>query len=239
MPTIWDQLAAAGLTGKYYFTDIPFTALWGSKYAQISQPFEAFLTDCTTGNLPEVSYVDPRFLDEGSGSSGDDHPHADIRVGQFFLNQIYQAVSSSPAWARTVLVINYDEWGGFFDHVPPVTAPDANPAWGLRGFRVPCLVISPLARRNFVAHGVYDHTSVLKMIEWRWGLPSLTPRDAAANNLAEVLDLGAAPNLTAPQYSVPATAGLVCQPGSPVQLDQWTGLQLKAQDLGLCSWSEP
>jgi phospholipase C len=93
-------------------------------------------------------------------------------------------------------------------------------------------VISPLARRNFVGHGVYDHTSVLKMIEWRWGLAPLTARDAAANNLAEVLDLASAPNLAVPHYTVPATSGLVCQPGSPIQLDQWTGLQLKAQDLG-------
>jgi hypothetical protein len=87
-----------------------------------------------------------------------------------------------------MLVINYDEWGGFFDHVPPSVAPDARPEWGLRGFRVPCLVISPRARRGHVAHDVYDHTSILKAIEWRWNLPPLTPRDEAARNIAEVLD---------------------------------------------------
>jgi phospholipase C len=127
-----------------------------------------------------VSYLDPRFEDEGSGTSGDDHPHADIRVGQSFVNQVYEAITAGPAWGSTVFVITYDEWGGFFDHVLPTVAPDATPSNGLRGFRVPALVISPRARRNTVAHNVYDHTSALKMIEWRWNLPALTPRDGAA-----------------------------------------------------------
>jgi phospholipase C len=210
LPTIWDSLATAGVSHNYYFSDVPFTALWGTKYAPISQPVSNFLAACAAGTLPAVSFVDPRFEDEGSGTSGDDHPHADIRVGQSFLNQIYDAVTSGPAWAQTVFVINYDEWGGFFDHVAPATAPDANPANGLRGFRVPALVISPRARRNTVAHNTYDHTSVLKMIEWRWGLPALTPRDAAARNMAEVLDFSAAPNLTAPRWNVPAVVPQAC-----------------------------
>src|SRR5262249_7407902 len=158
MPTIWDRLADAGLSGRYYFSDVPFTALWGTKYVSTSSPFARFLIDCATGQLPDVAFVDPRFLDEDSGTSADDHPHADIRAGQFFLNQVYSAVTTSPAWPRTLLVINYDEWGGFFDHVAPQVAPDATPEWGLRGFRVPCVVVSPRARRGYVAHGVYDHT---------------------------------------------------------------------------------
>ena len=79
-------------------------------------------------------------------------------------------------------MINFDEWGGFFDHVPPGSAPDADPGSALRGFRVPALVVSPHARRGSVAHQVYDHTSLLKTIEWRWGLPPLTPRDGTARN---------------------------------------------------------
>lgn len=67
--------------------------------------------------------MDPGFVDENSGTSGDDHPHADVRTGQTLLNQLYSAVVQSPAWQSTALVINYDEWGGFFDHVPPPTAP--------------------------------------------------------------------------------------------------------------------
>lgn len=219
LPTIWDSLARAGVSHNYYFSDIPFTALWGTKYASISQPVSDFLAACAAGTLPAVSFIDPRFVDEGSGTSGDDHPHADIRVGQSFISQIYEAITSGPAWARTVFVINYDEWGGFFDHVAPATAPDANPSNGLRGFRVPALVISPRARRNTVAHNTYDHTSVLKMIEWRWGLHALSPRDAAARNIAEVLDFSAPPNLTAPRWNVPAVLPEACPvvatPASP------------------------
>ena len=234
LPTIWDRLADAGLRGRYYFSDVPFTALWGSKYVEISHPFVGFLADCASGNLPEVAFVDPRFLDEGSGTSGDDHPHADIRAGQSFLNTVYEAVTMSPAWPRTLLIINYDEWGGFYDHAAPKVAPDAVPEWGLRGFRVPCLVISPRARRRFVAHGLYDHTSVLKLIEWRWGLAPLSPRDAAARNLAEVLDLTSPPNVSAARYSVPPFVGLSCAPAGPVDYESWEALQTSALDLG---WS--
>jgi phospholipase C len=234
MPTIWDSLAAAGLTGRYYYSDVPFTALWGTKYLSISQPYDTFLADCAAGQLPEVAFVDPRFEDESSGTSGDDHPHADIRVGQAFVNQIYDAVTSSPQWSRTLLVVNYDEWGGFFDHVAPTTAPDANPAWGLRGFRVPCLVVSPRARRGYVASDVYDHTSVLKLIEWRWGLAPLTPRDAAARNLAEVLDLVSPPQLDTPRYAVPPVVATPCLPASPANVDQWLALAEAAESSG---WS--
>ena len=223
LPTIWDRLAAAGLTGRYYYSDAPFTALWGPTYASISKPFDTFIADCAAGTLPEVSYVDPRFLDEGSGTSGDDHPHADIRVGQSFVNQIYDAVTTGPQWDRTVLVITYDEWGGFYDHVPPPVARDANPACRLRGFRVPTMVISPLARRHHVAHRTYDHTSILKMIEWRWDLPPLTIRDARARNLAEVLKFRK-PDLTAPTWSVPAATGSPCPAADPAEFADWQSL---------------
>ncbi|HEX3732520.1 MAG TPA: alkaline phosphatase family protein [Mycobacteriales bacterium] len=206
VPTIWDRLAGRGVAASYYFSDTPVTALWGSKYRSITRPFDQFLLDAKAGALPAVSFVDPRFLGDGAaGTSGDDHPLADIRVGQRFLDTVYNAVTSSPNWGRTVLVINYDEWGGFFDHVPPSAAPDPRPdlGTGLRGFRVPCLVISPRARRRTVAHGTYDHTSVLKMIEWRFGLEPLTVRDAGAANIAEVLDFETAPDLTARRYGVP------------------------------------
>ena len=113
---------------------------------------------------------------------------ADIRNGEAFLNLVYSAVTTSPAWRNTVLVINFDEWGGFFDHVPPPTAPipPADQAAGNQdgrlGFRTPCLIVSPFARREFVSHQLLDHTSVLKMIEWRWGLAPLTVRDQGSSD---------------------------------------------------------
>jgi phospholipase C len=229
LPTIWDNLAAAGVTGQYYFSDVPILALWGSKYLSISQPLTTFLADCAAGTLPQVSFVDPRFLDEQSGTSGDDHPHADIRNGEAFLDLIYTAVTTSPNWANTVLVINFDEWGGFFEHIPPHNAPDNNPVTSLRGFRVPCLLISPYARRSHIASAVYDHTSVLKMIEARWGLPALTKRDAAANNLALALDL-AKQDLTAPQFIVPP--GPFGGPCAAAADPEWAGLLQLARATG-------
>jgi phospholipase C len=214
LPTIWDRCSDAGVSAKYYFNDVPFTALWYTKYLSISHPYAEFLADAAAGQLPSVSFLDPRFEDEGSGTSGDDHPKADIRVGEVFLNQVYSAITSSPNWANTVLVITFDEWGGFYDHVAPGNAPDVSPTTARRGFRVPTLIISPRARRNYVAHNVYDHTSVLKMIEWRWGLKPLTPRDAAARNIAEVLNFAAPPNLTFPTFSVAPVAPTVCAPAT-------------------------
>ncbi|MCW2491310.1 MAG: non-specific phospholipase, partial [Frankiales bacterium] len=238
LPTIWDSLAGAGLTGRYYFSDIPFTALWGTKYLPISWPFATFLSDAAAGRLPEVSFIDPRFLDEASGSSGDDHPKADIRAGEHFLNQVYNAVTSSPNWANSVLVINFDEWGGFYDHVTPGTAPDVSSDTALRGFRVPALVISPRARRRYVAHNTYDHTSILKLIEWRWGLSALTPRDSAARNVAEVLDFSTAPKLTVPRFNVPPFAAAACSPTPLTGAEQaeWPDLKQKALAAG---WSLP
>jgi len=166
-----------------------------------------------------VSFVDPRFLNEESGASGDDHPHADVRNGEAFLNTIYNAVTASPNWANTVLVMSYDEWGGFFEHIPPTTAPDNNPGNALRGFRVPCVIVSPFARRDYVASTVFDHTSVLKMIESQWNLQPLTARDAAANNLRDALDL-TQHNTPAPRFNVPAGPfGGPCAAAAPAELE--------------------
>ena len=209
LPTIWDRLLERGVSARMYYNTIPTLLLWGSKYASIERPFAQFLRDCKAGKLPKVSFVDPVFTTTSEGTAGDDHPHADIRVGEWFLSRIYRAVTASPNWPRTVLIINYDEWGGFFDHVPPPEAPDVDPRYTLRGFRVPCLVISPYARRRYVAHGIYDHTSILKMIEWRWNLEPLSVRDAQANNIANVLDFKHR-NLKAPRITAPFVSGAAC-----------------------------
>jgi len=236
LPTIWDRLADHSLEGRYYYSDFPFLAFWGAKYLSISSPIAQFFDDCAAGTLPQVSFVDPRFVGESLGVSGDDHPHADIRNGEYFLSTIYQAVTSSPNWASTALIINFDEWGGFFDHVPPTTAPipttdAALGSDGLRGFRVPALIISPWSPRGNIAHGLYDHTSLLKMIEWRWNLRALTVRDATANNLAEALDFSN-PDLSAQQFNVPAGPfGVPCLPNQATNAQSTQLLQFAA-DLG-------
>jgi phospholipase C len=210
LPTIWDRLAAAGVSNRYYFSNVPFLALWGTKYIPISATFDQFLVDCAAGNLPAVSVVDPRFtiLDDGEGN--DDHPHADVRAGETFLGKVYNAVTQAPTWSNTVLIVNRDEWGGFFEHVVPprVIAPnnvdtDLVDGKALLGCRVPVVVASPFSVGNPATPRInsvlYDHTSVLKLIEWRWNLSPLTLRDASdeIGNLASALDF-ANPNLTVP-----------------------------------------
>jgi phospholipase C len=222
LPTIWDRLAARGVEGRYYFGDIPVLALWGAKYASISHQSETFFADCAAGTLPQVAYVDPPFIGEATGTGPDDHPFNDVRAGEAFLNRIYQAVTSSPAWDRTLLFVNFDEWGGFFDHVPPLPAPipeadrAAGNVDGLRGFRTPALLISPFAHRARTSHRLYDHTSVLRMIEWRWELEPLSVRDATAHNLAHELNFRR-PDLTAPAYAVPSIIPAPC-PAHPVAM---------------------
>jgi len=203
LPTIWDRLAARRLSGRSYTgSGEPFLKHWGNRYDDILHSYPDFLHDCKTGRLPHVAFVDPFREGSEHGLSQDDHPFADIRAGEAFLARTYDAVVTSPQWRSAALVITYDEWGGFFDHVPPPRATDVDPALTLRGFRVPCIVVSPFARRRQVDHRVFDHASILRMIEWRWSLRPLSVRDAKANNLAAVLDFRRR-NLRAPRYSVP------------------------------------
>lgn len=211
LPTIWDRLADAGVSHAYYFNNVPYLALWGVKYLGISKTFSQFKEDAAHGTLPSVSFLDPRYtiLDDGTGN--DDHPHADIREGDKFLYNVFEAVSKGPDWSSTVLIINFDEWGGFFEHVPPPRAeaanlvdPDVVGGKTLLGMRVPVVVASPWSAGNptnpTINSLVFDHTSVLKLIEWRWGLPPLTPRDASSDvyNLAYALDFDH------PQTAVPS-----------------------------------
>jgi len=243
MPTIWDELAEARISSRYYYSNLPFLALWGDTYLSISRPYLEFLIDAATGGLPAVSFIDPRFtiLDDGTGN--DDHPHADIRAGDAFLAQTFHAVANGPAWPSTVFIVTYDEWGGFFDHVAPPRAaapndvdPDLVEGKALLGIRVPTVIASPWTRGEpddpRVKHGVTDHTSILKLIEWRWGLPALTARDASTDvrSLAQMLDLGH-PRVGVPDLPTPAEPPPdPCPPGpepassASARESEWLGL---------------
>lgn len=194
LPTIWDRLSDAGVPASYYYSDLPFLALYGSKYLPIAEPINQFFLDAAAGTLPSYSYVDPAFL---GAAQNDDHPHADIRRGQNLVGRIVQALVESPQWSSTLLVITYDEWGGFFDTVRPPRFPDlvsnpggdtSNPDHAQAGFRVPTILVSPFSRRGRITKTVFEHSAIPRLVEWRFGLPSLTPRDAASKNIATVLD---------------------------------------------------
>lgn len=212
LPTIFDSLSRKNVSHRYYFNNVPYLALWGLKYIFSTSLFANFLAAAASGDLPSVSFIDPIYtvLDDGTGN--DDHPHADIRNGDAFLSTVYRAVATGPKWASTVLIVMFDEWGGFFEHLAPprVTAPansldtDLQNGAALLGFRVPTVIASPFTKRitgqpNKVDHNLYDHTAALKLIEWRFGLQPLTARDAssAINNPATSF------NFTSPDPSIP------------------------------------
>lgn len=212
LPTIWDRLKARGVSGLNYFHDLPTPGLWGDKYKDILRPFDAFLADAAAGALPSVSYIDPFFGasvgESPAGVSRDDHPQADVRDGQAFLAQVYDALRTGPNWDRTLLIVTYDEWGGFYDHVVPPVGPvspeEAQFNDGRLGFRTPCVILGPRARRGHVSHFRFDPNSVINLITWRFGLEPLSARAHWSHNMAMALDFRNPPNLDAPNFGVPA-----------------------------------
>ena len=199
-PTIWDRLVAAGVPCRMYGTDLPTTALWGARLVPVTSPVARLFADAAAGTLPNVTFVDPGFL---SGMRTDDHPHGDMRMGQRFVASVLDVLQASPQWESMAVFVTYDEWGGFFDHVaPPLLADDFATAdetttCALTGFRLPVMVHSPFARPGYVDHRLYDHTSILRFIEWRFlGAPAegtggtgwwLTSRDRTAANIGGAL----------------------------------------------------
>jgi phospholipase C len=218
--TIFDSLNRYGVSWKDYYSDTPsvlvYIALGGKpsitdKFVRI----EEFYKDAAAGTLPQFSLVEANYT-----ISSEENPQ-DIQFGDQFLCDVVHAVMSGPKWSKTLMIWMYDECGGWYDHVPPpaAIAPDdvapQLPAGSLPGafdrygFRVPAGVVSPYARRDFVSHAVYDHTSVLKTVERKWNLPALTRRDANARDVLEMIDLTAAPAfLTPPRLPAAANPAL-------------------------------
>jgi len=257
LPTIWDRIADTDgrITGGYYFQDLPTLGLWGEKYIPISHHIEQYFIDAANGTLPNVAFVDPRALEEGNtGSSGDDHPHADIRVGEHFMQSVFNAVAHTPAWSSTVFIITYDEWGGFFDHVAPPRAMDASSGLdtdlvggkALLGIRVPTIVASPFSKgtdptQPRVSNSTYDHTSILKLIESAFGLERISPtsRDSSDDvaDLMDALDLENPDPVLPPLGTAPLVVPTPCTPLSPMTGENdWVDYRdsglLDAWDLG-------
>jgi phospholipase C len=208
--TIFHALSSKGISNHYFYSDVPFTALWGTNGLARSSQVQDYYERAAAGKLPALSYVDPAFAGEEQGTSGDEHPHGDVRVGQAFVSDVVHAFMESPQYARGALFIVYDEWGGFFDHVRPPRVPDlranrkVSKDFGQMGFRIPAVVVSPYARRGHVDHSIYGFESILKMIRYRYGLAPLTPRDLYANNIAYAFDWEGKPRLQPPKLPTPA-----------------------------------
>jgi phospholipase C len=184
-PTIYHRLNDKGVKWRYYFSDLPVAGLWKDLVSdETTHRLEQFFDDAAAGTLPPVSVVEPAF------TANDDHPPHHPLLGQQFLASIYAALAASPQWPNLLLVITYDEHGGFFDHVAPPTAIDDRAALGFDqlGVRVPTIVAGPYARAGALSSVVRDHASLPRHIGRMFDLTPLTQRDAHAADLSECLD---------------------------------------------------
>jgi phospholipase C len=184
LKSVFDQLAAAKVAATNYYHDVAWAA---GGYLKLTgtAPVEQFFSAAQAGTLPPFSIVDPQFT--GTGAN-DDHPSHDVRLGQALIASVVAAMAQSPQWPRSLLVITYDEHGGFFDHVPPPTASDATQSFQQLGFRVPAMAIGPTVRAGCVVDDVLEHASVVATVAVKWGLTPLTERAAAASDLSVLLD---------------------------------------------------
>jgi len=212
---IFQLLDNAGVSWKVYYSDAsgsgaPLTTLtnfvWGAQHADAkhlapvdctnpSTPCAAgqtdYFTDLKSGTFPSVVLIEPGF-----DSGRDEHPGNPVQLGAVYDEKLMQAFMSSPVWKDSVFFLTYDEAGGFYDHVQPMTAvqPDGIAPKDLlpkdpqgdftrTGFRLPLMVVSPYTKPHYVSHLPSDTTAILKFIEQRFNLPNLTKRDAAQPDL--------------------------------------------------------
>jgi phospholipase C len=139
-----------------------------------------FYGDVQSGNLPQVSWVMP-------APSVSEHPNAGPELGQKYAVGLVNTIMQSQYWKDSAIFVVWDDWGGFYDHVPPPMVDQ----YGL-GFRVPALLISPYARQNYVSHRLYEFSSFLTLIEDQFGLQALTNRDTSANSFSDEFDFSQA-----------------------------------------------
>ena len=194
-------------------------------------PASQFLTDAANGTLPQVAMIDPGYTSGRDEHPAETIPSGSVEKGSAYVSTLINGLMQSPSWSDSVFILTWDEVGGFYDHVSPqlTVSPDGIPPSDLAGppnqdlcyqdttdptcdfiytgFRVPMILVSPYANKNSVSHVARDHTSILKLIETRFGLPSLTLRDAAQPNLDEFFDFVNAPWKTPPSPPTQQTTG--------------------------------
>jgi phospholipase C len=200
-PTLTDLLNGAGVTWRYYTPSAG--SIWTGPNAiehickqqsingtltctgpdwtgNVIIPETQVLVDIANGQLPQVSWIIPR----GTNS---DHALSNDGSGPSWVASIVNAIGSSPYWANTAIIITWDDWGGWYDHVAPKVINDGV-SWGsgyVYGFRVPLIVVSPYAKSAYISHNTHDFGSILKFIETNFDLPSLGYADAQADDLSD------------------------------------------------------
>jgi phospholipase C len=215
-PTISDELDAKEISWRYYTppgSSTTVAALWngpsairhicqaqtengqlactGSTWSNVIIPQKQILTDIANGSLSAVSWVIP-------GGQSSDHPgFKNAGTGPSWVAAIVNAIGNSPYWANTAIVVTWDDWGGWYDHVAPPQARVNCPEWGcgyVYGFRVPLIVISPYAKPSYISHVNHDFGSILKFIEETYGLGSLGYADELADDLSDCFNFSQTPD---------------------------------------------
>jgi phospholipase C len=202
-PSIFGLLTKNNLDWRIYGYDAePLTRMTFPDTTNAPETHFGLFTDfqaaAAAGTLPPYTFLEPSW--ESTGNS--QHPNYDVALGEQLIHDVYYALRNGPGWNQTLLIVTYDEHGGCYDHVPPPTnavPPDSDAGeYGFDfkrfGLRVPTVLVSPLIAPGTVFRVAanstpLDHTSILKTIEQRWGLPALTARDAAAPGFGAVLTL--------------------------------------------------
>jgi phospholipase C len=195
--SVIEQYGAKKISWKYYsgyqpqtegiwnplpgFADYATSEGYGSYLSTNLATTAAFFSDLANGTLPQVCWLTPTVANS-------EHPPANVQTGMWYVTGLINAVMKSPYWNHCAIILTWDDYGGFYDHVPPMQVDQ----YGY-GFRVPAIVISPYSRSGVVSHAVYDQTSTLKLVESAFGLSSLTGRDATANNMQDCFDFTQSP----------------------------------------------
>ncbi|HEY2408147.1 MAG TPA: alkaline phosphatase family protein [Polyangiaceae bacterium] len=210
-PSLFRELEQKGIPWLIYregktFEEKIFPALY-REHTDRFRDIEEFFSDAKANALPAYVWLESSY---GGPSATDEHPPADIELGQALVARVIKALMESAAWKRSALFIMYDEPGGFFDHVPPppACAPDELPpllekrhlpgGFDRLGMRVPLIVVSPFAKQHYVSHTVYSHTSIVRMVEARYELPALSKRDANSSIPYDLFDFSSPPFLVPP-----------------------------------------
>jgi phospholipase C len=211
-PSFVRHLDANGVSWRWYSFDTPTLRLADAHYTaghhhrfgyfsktglnwktrieiRIDAGAASFVEDAASGTLPSVSWIDPAFTSFNplGFHPNDDHAPADIKDGQDLVLAVYDALATSPVWESSLLVVVYDEHGGFYDHVSPPEAMDDDPGmFGRYGVRVPAMIVSPWVEARSVSSTVFDHTSIIKSILLRFCPEALENPPQAKNMLARI-----------------------------------------------------
>lgn len=210
-PTIYDRLTSVGRKWRIYHGDIPQSMVLSRqrtpRHARCYQFMDVFFSDAQAKeeHFPDYCFIEPKYY---LPDQDDDHPpHTTLRA-QALLGRVYNALrKNKPLWNSTLLVVLYDEHGGFYDHLPPpaVVPPDSHSQENFKfdrlGVRVPALLVSPWVERTILKTD-FDHTSLLRYVCEKWGLDPLTARDRAAHNFDSAIRKTGKPRDDTPE-SVP------------------------------------